>query len=243
MVVRQMKRYFISYAPRFGSYKNPVHWKVEQSPYYWWWLALTYAVEKLAPITEVEESVLDDFGHVERGLDKHLAFAQWWTERVTKDERHGEFLFAEPLAGVKTHVVESVSQAESALQDDLSILVSINISEQRRFLDASIDRILRKYASFEKGRNVKNPKLSNARYSLSKPVQVEALARYFRVFELKEGEPEISNYEVFKRLRLKADKQEEETVGDYRRRISTLVSRDYGAAKRMVENVGKGIFP
>jgi hypothetical protein len=28
-----------------------------------------------------------------------------------------------------------------------------------------------------------------------------------------------------------------------RRRISTLVSRDYGFAKRMVANVGKGIFP
>jgi hypothetical protein len=243
MVVRQMRRYFISHAPRFGSYKKPVHWKVEKSPYYFWWLALTYAVENRASIDDVDEHVLKDFGYVQRGFDKHLAFTQWWIERVTEDERRGEYLFAEPLTGAKTHFVESVSQAESALLGNSNILVSININEQRRFTDASIDRILRKYASFEKGRNVKNPKRSNASYSLSKPVQVEALARYFRIFELKEGEPEISNYELFKRLRLKADKQEEETVGDYRRRISTLVSRDYGAAKRMVESVGKGIFP
>lgn len=220
-----------------------MHWKVEQSPYYFWWLAYSYAVENLALIDDVDEQVLKDFGQVRRGVDKHLAFTQWWTERVTMDERRGEFLFAEPLTGAKTHVVESVSQAENALQGNLNILISININEQRRFIDASIDRILRKYASFEKGRNVKNPKRSNARYSLSKPVQVEALARYFRIFELKEGEPEISNYDVFKRLRLKAEKQDEETVGDFRRRISTLVSRDYGAARRMVENVGKGIFP
>jgi hypothetical protein len=243
MVVRQMKRYFISHAPRFGSYKAPVQWKVEQSPYYFWWLAYSYAVENRASIDDVDEQVWMDFGQVKRGVDKHLAFTQWWIERVTKDERRGEFLFAEPLTGAKTHVVASVSQAENALQGNSNILISININEQRRFIDASIDRILRKYASFEKGRSVKNPKRSNARYSLSKPVQVEALARYFRIFELKEGEPEISNYEVFKRLRLKAEKQEVESVGDYRRRISTLVSRDYGFAKRMVANVGKGIFP
>lgn len=243
MVVRQMKRYFISHAPRFGSYKNPVHWKVEKSPYYFWWLALTYAVKNRASVYDMDEHILKDFGHVERGLDKHIAFTQWWIERVNEVERRGEYLFAEPLTGAKTHFVESVSQAESTLLGNSNILVSININEQRRFIDSSIDRILRKYASFEKGRNVKNPKRSNARYSLSKPVQVEALSRYFRVFELKESEPEISNYEVFKRLRFKAEKQDEETVGDYRRRISTLVSRDYGAAKRMVENVGKGIFP
>ena len=115
MVVRQMKRYFISHAPRFGSYKVPVQWKVEQSPYYFWWLAYSYAVEKRALIDDVDEQVLMDFGQVERGVEKHLAFTQWWTERVTKDERRGEFLFAEPLTGAKTHVVESVSQAENAL--------------------------------------------------------------------------------------------------------------------------------
>lgn len=243
MVVRQMKRYFISHAPRFGSYKAPVHWKVEQSPYYFWWLALSYAAENRARFGDIDEDVLKDFGQVERGVDKHIAFTQWWTKRVSKVERRGEFLFAEPLTGAKTHVVESVSQAEDALQGNSNILISININEQRKFIDAGIDRILRKYASFEKGRNVKNPKRSNARYSLSKPVQVEALARYFRIFELKESQPDISNFEVFKRLRLKSDKQDEETVGDYTRRISTLVSRDYGAAKRMVRNVGKGIFP
>ena len=36
-----MKRFFISHAPRFGSYANPIRSRVEQSPYYWWWYALT----------------------------------------------------------------------------------------------------------------------------------------------------------------------------------------------------------
>lgn len=238
-----MKRYFISHAPRFGSYKKPVQWKVEQSPYFYWWLAFTYAVENHAFVEHSDERVFADFGNIQRGDDKHLSFTQWWTERVSKEERRGEFLFAEPLTGAKTHVIENVAQAENALQGSSNIVVSINIGEQRRFIDASIDRILRQYASFEKGRNVKNPKRSNARYSLSKPIQIDAMARYFRIFELKNSEPELQNFEIFRLAKLKADKQPEETIGDYRRRISTLVSREYGAAKRMVKNAGKGIFP
>lgn len=239
-----MTRYFISHAPRFGSYKNPVHWKIEQSPYYFWWLALTYAVGNPAVNKGVDKNVLEDFGQVRRSADKHVSFTQWWTARVSREERRGEFLFAEPLTGAKTHIVENITEAENSLNGNSNILISININEQRRFIDARIDMILRKYANFEKGRNVKNPKRSNARYSLSKPVQIEALKRYFQIFELKESEPEISNFEVFNRLKLNAEKKkDEETGGDYRRRISTLVSRDYGAAKRMVENVGKGVFP
>ena len=36
-----MIHFFISPHPAFGNYKKPVIWKVEASPYFWWWYALT----------------------------------------------------------------------------------------------------------------------------------------------------------------------------------------------------------
>jgi hypothetical protein len=242
MVVRQMKRYFISHAPRFGSYKNPVQWKVEQSPYYFWWLAMLYNCE-LGDAAAVDEQVRSDFGCVRRGESLHVEFARWWTEKVGGGERRGEYLFAEPLTGTATRVVQDVNEAARALEDTSSVLVSISLTGQRKFIDTAIDGILRKHAVFERGRTVKNPKLSQARYSLSKPVQIDAVQRVLGVYDYRQRNDGLDNYAVFKKLGLKAERQAEETIGDYRRRISTLVSRDYGAAKRMVENVGEGIFP
>jgi hypothetical protein len=140
-------------------------------------------------------------------------------------------------------VVQDVNEAARALEDSSCVLVSISLTGQRKFIDTAIDGILRKHAVFERGRTVKNPKLSQARYSLSKPVQTDAVKRVLAVYDYRQRHGDLDNYSIFKKLGLKAERQAEETIGDYRRRISTLVSRDYGAAKRMVENVGEGIFP
>ena len=67
--------------------------------------------------------------------------------------------------------------------------------------------------------------------------------RVFKVYELKEENFGLSNFEVFKKLGVKLEQQAAETVGDYRRRISTLISRDYGTAKGMVKNAFEGRFP
>ena len=238
-----MKRYFISHAPRFGSYKNPVHWKVEQSPYYFWWLALRNGAKYSAHNSKLMFEGSVGFGEILCSGDTHMSFTKWWLEKLPNGERRGEFLFAEPLTGRGTRVVNNIAEAEEALLDNSSVLVRIDLSGQRKFVDSSLDRIIRKNVVFERGRTVKNPNRSNARFNISKPVQVDPLKRVFKVYELKEGNAELSNYEVFKKLGSKLEKQAEETVGDYRRRISTLISRDYGTAKCMIKNAFEGKFP
>lgn len=239
-----MKRYFISHAPRFGSYENPVHWKIEQSPYFFWWLALTYnPSHKPTFVDDAANQVWRDFGDVSFHGDKHLGFTKWWLGKVDGGERRGEYLFAEPLSGTSTGLVKNLDEARSALEDSTSILVRVTLGGQRKFIDATLDRIIRKHGVFERGRNVKNPTRSNARYSLSKPVQIDALQRVFKVYALKDENPDFANYDVYKRIGYKLERYEFEELNEYRRRISTLVSRDYGAAKRMVENAAKGQFP
>lgn len=191
----------------------------------------------------VSEQVSSDFSGVRRGDSLHHEFAKWWTAKVLGGETRGEYLFAEPLTGKATRVVQDVTEAARALEDNSCVLVSISLTGQRKFIDTAIDRIIRNHADFARGRSVKNPKLSQARYSLSKPVQVDALKRVFAVYDYKQQNKDLDNFAVFRRLGLKAEKQIEETIGDYRRRISTQVSRDYGTAKRIVANAGQGQFP
>ena len=102
-----------------------------------------------------------------------------------------------------------------------------------------------------KGRTVRNPKLSLARYSLSKPAAPSALKKAFDVYDAKlqakqRGE-KVGNFEIGIRAKLlyneraKADEVPSET--NRRRTISILVSRHISNAKRMIDNAGKGIFP
>jgi hypothetical protein len=243
MVVRQMKRYFISQAPRFGSYKNPVHWKIELSPYYFWWLALRNAKKFHASGFNVDFEGFNGFGEILYGGNSHIEFTNWWVEKMPNGEKRGEYLFGEPLSGRGTSIVSDVVDAEAALLDKTSILVRIDLDGQRKFIDAALDRIIRKSVVFEKGRAVKNPTLSRARYSLTKPVQVEVLKRVFHVFELKAEGTGFSNYDVFRKIGYNIKRDDDEPLASYRRRISTLVSRDYGTAKGIISRACEGKFP
>ena len=50
-------------------------------------------------------------------------------------------------------------------------------------MDKAIDRLLQKHMHTVKGRTVRNPKLSSARYSLSTSVVVDALKKTFDVYD------------------------------------------------------------
>ena len=50
-------------------------------------------------------------------------------------------------------------------------------------MDKAIDRLLQKHMHTVKGRTVRNPKLSSARYSLGTSVVVDALKKTFDVYD------------------------------------------------------------
>ena len=87
-----MIRFFISPHPTFGNYKKPVKWKVEASPYFWWWYALTLNEDYkklcerkasgevvLAETAEQEKQlkVYEDFGDFHYTSFRYAAFASW----------------------------------------------------------------------------------------------------------------------------------------------------------------------
>ena len=260
-----MLRFFHSPYPTFGSYKNPTHLKVEASPYYWWWYALTlnadYAelCEQRAANTVLNGAdkrmlrVCDDFGDTRYEGCRYVAFARWWTERVNTNEQRGVYLFAEPPHTASVSVRHSEDEAAAALSSEDTVLIAVNTTRQRKHIDKRINQILHKHmGELKRGRQVRNPKLSAARYWLSKAVQAQSLKKTFAVYDIRtkaaaEGR-KISNWEVAQIAKLNYQQREKADEAalegaDERRVVSAIVARHAKDANRMIENSAVGVFP
>ena len=258
-----MLRFFISPHPTFGSYKKPKTWGVEESPYFWWWYALTLNTDyvrlcantadgKRTRVSAAIRRTYTDFGDVRYEGDRYAAFAQWWRNRVNTTETRGEFLFAEPLANSFVQHVTDGDAASSALKDEAVLLISIPLDRQRQHIDRSIDRLLRKHLTTKKGRTVRDPKLSRARYHLSRSLVPSALKKSFAVYEARkaleaEGQ-RINNSKIAEMAQLtyketpKAD-EVAYTEAERRRIISATVARHYRTATELIRSAAEGHFP
>ena len=262
-----MLRFFISPHPTFGSYANPIKFKVYASPYFWWWYALTLnedyrkicqQYDKSAPKLDTQTDreivmrrVFSDFGDVRYEGCRYKAFAKWWTNRVNTNETRGVYLFAEPYDDTRVEIIDNVEDAKTALLDANSVLLNLPINLKRRYIDKDINRILKKRQTLAKGRTVRNPKLSKARYSLSKPCVPNALKKAFDVYDAKlqakQSGEKVGNFEIGIRAKLvyneRVKTDEVPSEANRRRTISILVSRHISNVKRMIDNVGGGTFP
>lgn len=258
-----MKRFFISPHPTFGSYKNPIPAKIEKSPYYFWWLALTLNEEYLELCAAASKGikakdsplhkVFADFGDVHYNGDKYKAFANWWRRKANDSETMGEYLFAEPVAATKVMLVDDAEAAKQSANDASSLLINIPKNLTRKQIDKALDNIFRKEMSFEKGRQTRNPARSNARYSLSKPARAESLKSAFDIIEAEREAlaigKKLSNVQLADKVGLKveiseATRADQSDLVEYEiYLLSTTVSRKKKLAKTAIANAAKGIFP
>jgi hypothetical protein len=263
-----MLRFFISPHPTFKSYKAPDKERVEKSPYYWWWYALTLNDEYLAVCddadgahkggklaTSCEEEirqVYTDFGDVRYEGDRYKAFCDWWRAPVSTGERRGEYLFAEPVHASTVKVLEGATDVERAMTSDDTIIVSIPLNRQRQHVNKAIDRLLKKHMQTEKGRAVRNPSHSKARYSLSKPSVPNALKKSFELYTARRqslfDDIKTSNGELAKLTNLNYtvsfnfDNENSDNAAR-NRTISVIVSRHIASAKKTIHNIKYGCFP
>lgn len=261
-----MARFFHSQWPTFGRYKNPDAEKVEASPYYWWWYALTlndeYAqlCERMAngaskPKSDAERrmrAVYADFGDVRYDGNRYVAFCQWWRGKVHTGEERGVYLFAEPPHTASVRHITNADAAAAVLEEQDTILVAINVTRQIKHIDGKLERILRKHmGDIKKGRQVRDPKFSQARYSLSKTIQIPTLRKMFSVYAARAAAEaaggKISNEAVAEQVQLEYHEREKGeaalTPAQRRRVISAIVSRHMKDAKHMIAAVGEGRFP
>jgi hypothetical protein len=258
-----MRRYFITQHPTFGSYAKPIRSKIETSPYFFWWLALTHNSDYIelcnnpsANRFKTNNDILKaykDFGDVRYEGDKYIAFTKWWRSKVNDTETRGEYLFAEPTTINKVMLIEDRDTAIQSADDESSLLIRIPKALTRKQIDMSIERIFSKEMTFERGRQTRNPTRSNARYSLSSPIKVDNLKIVFEVYEhillANSKNEKVSNYQIAKRVGLvvKMDKIDEDVRTDrdtaYEHKvIGVAVSRKKKIAIDAISNVVEGKF-
>jgi hypothetical protein len=255
-----MRRYFISQYPTFGSYANPKKWKIEQSPYFYWWLALTLNGDYVALCGNPSANrfktkkkllkVYEDFGDVRYEGDRYVAFAKWWNAKLANGETKGAYLFAEPLTEMKVELVEDVATAERLIADEDELLIRVSKGMKRTHIDKTLNRIFKKHIEFEKGRQTRNPNRSNARYSLSKPIAIDSLQTAFALYNLiEQAETEgtkVNNYALAKQVGIEVEQRntdEEWNVAYKRRVVSVAVSRKKKIAVDAINSVANGVFP
>ncbi|MDC3402010.1 hypothetical protein OA101_03005 [Alphaproteobacteria bacterium] len=255
-----MRRYFISQYPTFGSFANPTKWKIEQSPYFYWWLALTLSGDYVALCKNPSANrfktkkkllkVYEDFGDVLYEGDRYVAFAKWWNAKLTNGETKGAYLFAEPLTEMKVELVEDIDTAERLIADEDELLIRVSKGMKRTHIDKTLNRIFKKHIEFEKGRQTRNPNRSNARYSLSKPMAIDSLQTAFALYDLIEQAEadgtKVNNYALAKQVGIEVeqrDTEEEWNVAYKRRVMSVAVSRKKKVAVDAIKSVVKGVFP
>ena len=267
-----MLRYFIQSPPTFGSYKNPVQYKVEASVYYWWWLSLTMNEEYAELCDKLKQSVVTgetererqmlavykDFGDVRYKGARHAAFAAWWTAKVGtyKSGRkilRGEHLFAEPQEN-SVHYVQDVQHAKEVAADESYLLVAIPKVNDKAVVEQTLKLMIDKHFEARQGRDARNPKFSKAKYAPSKATVPDAIKKMFKLYYFKqqllaEGKdvvaadlPEIANVKLGARGYKDAPEQQ---LDAYDKRVSdaATVRRSLREAKKMIDNAAIGIFP
>lgn len=195
--------------------------------------------------------VYEDFGDVRYKGDRYKAFCDWWRAPVSTGERRGEFLFAEPVHARTVNVLDSLANAVSAIVADDTLVVSIPLNRQRQHVDKALDRLLKRHMRTTKGRTVRNPRQSKARYHLNKAAVSSALKKAFDLYDARKlskanGE-KVSNFELAKSIDLVYLEQKKLTdsildEAAKKRIVSVQVSRHIAQAEKIISNVLYGEF-
>jgi hypothetical protein len=256
-----MSRFFISQYPTFGSYSNPMPYRVEASPYFFWWLALTANDEYIElcanpsanrfKTNEQIQQVYTDFGDVRYEGSKYVAFGKWWRGKVANGEKRGEFLFAEPKTVQRVELVSDIDAARALINSDDELLIRVSKGMQKKHIENALKRIFDRELSFEKGRQTRNPNRSNARYCLSSPVSTANLKMAFNIYEMtvqaKQNAKKLKNRQIAEAVGLSIDKRSanDEVVDSAldNRALSVAVSRKRKTASDAIANVVEGVFP
>lgn len=266
-----MLRHFIQPHPTFGSYKNPVKRKVEASPYYFWWLALTLSDEysqfcdrakldgKISPVLSERDTrmhwVYKNFGDVRYEGNRYVAFANWWNTEVGRYESgrkisRGVFLFAEEQT-VGVHQIVEPDYAAKLTADDRFIVLAIPKVNDKALVNNVLEQIVNRHFETRAGRDARNPKYSTALFSPTKSTVPEALNKAFTLY-LTKRDLEASGNGVFN-----ADLPElagtitgtrkelgaDFDVFDRREAVAATVRGQLRKAQNMIDNAAIGIFP
>lgn len=257
-MVNIMRRFFIAQHPTYGSAKNPVKWRLEESPYYWWWVALTKNSRYIDCCNRGGKGKLaklyKELGDVRYEGNRLKAFVSWWTHEMSSGEKRGVYLFAEPVLPTYLGEFENHKALPKKWNKETQMIISIPLTISQKQIRRLLDRILKKRHSGTIGRNKgRSIDISEARYKLACDVHAKRLKKQFDLLDLYEegkrkGE-KVRLYDLAVKVNLgeiSTRTLKDEPIQDEaaKRRVqSSSASRYLKRARDIVDNVDSGVFP
>ena len=226
--------------PLFGrSNKGKAAEKYKNTVYYYWWEFLRrnaeyercckkYGVGKFS-------ALYDDFGDVFAGN-----FKTWW-----QADKRGARLFAEELP--PEFKVMSVN--DPPIDDPQVVYIQVPLSLPKRYLRNQFLSVIGDRHLGRAGR--RNNAVSTARYPVSGHVDIDALDKCLRVYDMKANNPNMKLWEVAQECKVAKIKQfvkndgseSPQVISNKKLVLANTARRLLNRAEKMIENVGRGKFP
>lgn len=243
MIRYEQQLYYFQFWPPQGECENfPTNHKFNKkqvqahpwlgSPYFHWWRYLRASkiyreTCKSAKRGGVSSEIYQDFGDVHASDD----FWPWWLER-------GCDLFCEPRSySIVTHESVNWPSLDDYAHSDKQILVTISLEGDIERTISEVKELLKQRSHKDAGRGRNT---SGALYQIFTKPDVAALDRYYRVWEVHERQPWLSNAEIAWQCGLVPQKptdRYDEIMA------SNDVTRMLAKANAIIKYVHQGVFP
>lgn len=238
-------RHFTSKHPLFRrSKKTNTGEKWQDSIYYLWWEFLRRH-EGYRQTCERGgggrfAKLYEDFGDVHR-----VDFKTWWN---TKDR--GAYLFAEPavVSTVSVLTTSDISILKDGWHEESQLIIAVPLAFSKRAILIRLRAILKKHHGRKRGQRLM--KESKALYLISAQFNFANLKKVLEVYDLRLKEPELRLWQIAQRLKFSSKLESNElnkrgSAGGTDRKavMSVAASRKFSQAKRIIEGVGRGVFP
>jgi hypothetical protein len=175
-------------------------------------------------------------------------FKEWWT----KDDR-GARLFAEPPlpSNVMTLTSDGVDALPKEWDPQSLLVVVIPLHLRKRYIQQTLTKLLSKHHKRKQGQ--RTFKESLARYPIATQFKTSSLKSILAVYDLRHSQPDLTLWEIGQKLSLTTRLTEAELSAGRGREsgaavakksvLAVAASKKLKLAKRIIEGVGKRIFP
>ena len=229
--------------PIFGSKKSPSD-KWKNSVYYLWWefLRRHEGYKKACQIGGNDEyaRLYADFGNVH-----DVTFKEWWT----MGDR-GARLFAE-LSLPSSLLIEpdDIEQLLPAWQSGGVLFFVIPLMLPKLFIRKRFDEILSKRHTRSRGQ--RTFRQSRAHYPIKSQFSMHSLKKALQAYDLRVEKPDLTLWQIAQELRLGTTLRKEELAADVkdgeitRKKsiLSVAASKKLKLARKIIDGVGRGVFP
>jgi hypothetical protein len=234
---------------RHFTFKHPLFRKKESASGEWWEDSVYYLWWEFLRRHEGYKKTCQNGGngryanlYADFGNVHDLSFKDWWSEG-----NRGAKLFAEPplpnsLAEIGPDEVDGL---KDALTSGAVMVIAIPLTLRKRYILKRFNELLSKRHTRRRGQRT-FPE-SRALYPIATTFNVQSLKKILDVYDLHKAESELPQWQIAQRLKigtiLDKDELEANTGVGKKSVLSVTVSKKLALAKRIIDGVGKGIFP